>query len=218
MRIIVFGAHASDAESGAGGTIIKMARKNNEVIIVPLTHNEKVRSDRSVRENIEDTIREAKNASNILNAKLEFLNFVDGEINVDKHSTEIISSYIKEKKPDIVFTHWPIDTHPDHQATGILVLRSILSLKNINPELYFFEVWPGEQTNLFIPDRYVDISDVAEEKIKALLCYETERVNDPKKGVLEDIKRMMEFRGKEAGVKYAEAFVSLRKVKISDIF
>jgi LmbE family N-acetylglucosaminyl deacetylase len=48
-------------------------------------------------------------------------------------------------QPDAVFTHWPIDTHPDHQAASLLTLRAYLASRK-RFLLYFFEVNSGSQT------------------------------------------------------------------------
>ncbi len=72
--------------------------------------------------------------------------------------------------------------------------------------LYYFEVNSGDQTMHFLPTDYIDITAVAEQKKKALYAHKSQ---DP-----DDIYRnyhfpMQQFRGREMGVKEAEAFVRL---------
>jgi LmbE family N-acetylglucosaminyl deacetylase len=53
------------------------------------------------------------------------------------------------EKPDIVFTHWPVDSHKDHQLASVLTIQSWLKATE-KFTLYFYEVCIGEQSFLFI--------------------------------------------------------------------
>jgi LmbE family N-acetylglucosaminyl deacetylase len=106
--------------------------------------------------------------------------------------------------PDLVFTHWPIDTHPDHQVASILAIRAWMGLKT--SRLYFFEVNAGSQTQGFLPNTYVDISPVVEQKKTALFAH----VSQDGRGIWREHHEIMAaWRGREAGVAAAEAFVHL---------
>jgi hypothetical protein len=69
--------------------------------------------------------------------------------------------------------------------------------------LYFYEVMTGSQTQTFQPTHYVDIT--AAEKRKRDACFA--HVSQKPEGFYGVHARMNEFRGMEAGVRYAEAFV-----------
>ncbi|HEV2498106.1 MAG TPA: hypothetical protein VGY31_00825 [Terriglobia bacterium] len=70
--------------------------------------------------------------------------------------------------PDVVFTHWPVDTRRDHRATCLLVFDAWLESRK-RFALYYFEVMTGEQTSQFWPTHYVDIT--ATEARKRAVCY-----------------------------------------------
>ena len=74
-----------------------------------------------------------------------------------------------EVRPDVVFLHWPVDTHTDHQAASLLGLRACMALRT--PSVFFFEVNAGSQTGAFRPDTYVDISAMVEKKKASLLAH-----------------------------------------------
>ena len=77
---------------------------------------------------------------------------------------------IAHEKPSVVFTHWPIDSHKDHQAASLLTMQAWLRAGKPF-ELYFFEVCTGSQTMGFKPTDYVDITTVQEQKRKAVYCH-----------------------------------------------
>ncbi len=112
---------------------------------------------------------------------------------------------IANEKPDIVFTHWPLDTHKDHQVASLLTMQSWVR----EPQkftLYFFEVCTGEQTFIFHPTDYVDISDTQEQKRKAVYCHTSQ---DPPGIYSCGHAAMEEFRGRELGVKAGEGFIRM---------
>jgi len=112
---------------------------------------------------------------------------------------------LEEESPDIVFTHWPVDSHKDHQIASLLTIQSWVRTKNKFP-LYFFEVCNGEQTMVFKPSEYVDITAFQGQKRKAVFCH----ISQDPPGIYECGHAIMEeFRGRELGVKAAEGFVRM---------
>ena len=74
--------------------------------------------------------------------------------------------------------------------------------------LYFFEVNSGSQTEGFLPNTYVDISSVVEQKKAALFAH----VSQDGQGIWREHHEIMaSWRGREVGVTAAEAFVHLNR-------
>jgi LmbE family N-acetylglucosaminyl deacetylase len=74
--------------------------------------------------------------------------------------------------------------------------------------LYFFEVNSGSQTEGFLPNTYVDISAVVEQKKAALFAH----VSQDGQGIWREHHEIMaSWRGREVGVLAAEAFVHLSR-------
>ena len=71
-----------------------------------------------------------------------------------------ISTRLAACAPDVLLTHWPVDTHADHQVASLLSFRAWLALAQ-RFTLCCFEVNAGEQTRGFAPTDYVDITPVA---------------------------------------------------------
>jgi LmbE family N-acetylglucosaminyl deacetylase len=112
---------------------------------------------------------------------------------------------LEAEKPDMVFTHWPVDSHKDHQCASLLTIQIWIRSEHKFP-LYFFEVCTGEQTLIFHPTDFVDISDTQEQKRKAVYCH----ISQDPPGIYGCGHAAMEdFRGREMGAKAAEGFVHM---------
>jgi LmbE family N-acetylglucosaminyl deacetylase len=132
---------------------------------------------------------------------MAFLDQITGSTEISVPSYEKFGRALLDHKPDVVFTHWPMDTHRDHRAASLLAydvwLRSRQSFA-----LYFYECELGTQTQCFIPNHYVDITQVENQKREA--CFANATTIKGWWPVHEDMQR---FRGMECGCKAAEAFV-----------
>ena len=118
---------------------------------------------------------------------------------------EAIPELLAAARPDVVFTHWPIDTHLDHQVASLLTFRAALALQPAFP-VFYFEVNAGDQTRCFVPTAYVDIGTARETKKRALFAH----VSQDGEAIYRRHHELMEsFRGREAGCAAAEAFARL---------
>jgi LmbE family N-acetylglucosaminyl deacetylase len=203
LKVVVFGAHPDDPESGCGGTMNLLATQGHEVVSAYLTKGEAGITGKTAKAAAKIRTEEALKACSILNARAEFLGQTDGKTEITaKRYDEVYNFFVKED-PDIVFTHWPIDTHRDHRICSILVYDAWLRLER-KFALYYYEVESGFQTQNFSPTDYVDISHVVGQKSAACMAHESQHPEDWYSGVH---KKMELFRGIEYNCEYAEAFV-----------
>jgi LmbE family N-acetylglucosaminyl deacetylase len=205
LHVVCVGAHPDDPESGCGGTLARYAEKGHRVTIVYLTCGEAGIRGKSHEQAAAIRTAEAEAACKILGARPLFAGQIDGATEVDPRRTEAFVALILAERPDLLLTHWPIDTHPDHQAASLLTIRAGLASRGRVP-LYFFEVNYGYQTMGFQPNDYVDITTVREKKKTALFAH---RSQDGEAIYREHHEIMENFRGRESGVGAAEAFASL---------
>ncbi|MFL5788471.1 MAG: PIG-L deacetylase family protein, partial [Flavisolibacter sp.] len=98
-----------------------------------------------------------------------------------------------------------VDSHPDHQVASILTIQAWMRTSKKYP-LYFFEVCTGEQSMIFHPTDLVDITTTQEQKRKSVYSHLSQ---DPPSIYLCGHAAMEEFRGRELGVKAAEAFIRM---------
>src|SRR4051812_44448381 len=164
-KIVCVGGHPDDPESGCGGTLAKFAAAGHDVTIIYLTTGEAGIEGKTHDEAAVIRKKESINACKILKAKPVFAGQIDGDTIMNNEWVNKMHDLIDSESPDIVFTHWPLDSHKDHQVASLLTVQCWMRTKNKWP-LYFFEVCAGEQTLSFHPTDYMDISDTQEQKRK----------------------------------------------------
>jgi LmbE family N-acetylglucosaminyl deacetylase len=204
-KIVCVGGHPDDPESGCGGTLAKLTNAGHEVTIIYLTTGESGIPGTGHDEAARIRKQEAINACKVLNAKPVFAGQIDGDTVVNNATLKHLQDLFENENPDLVFTHWPIDSHKDHQCASLLTIQTWVRANNKFP-LYFFEVCAGEQTMGFRPTDYVDISDTQEQKRKSVYCHTSQ---DPPGIYGCGHAAMEDFRGRELGVKAAEGFVMM---------
>lgn len=205
-HIVCVGAHPGDPEFGCGGTLAKYSAAGHRVTLLYLTRGEAYDSSLSHATAAATRTAEAEKACKILGATAVFASQVDGDSIFDNERTSEFTRLLMAQKPDIVLTHWPLDTHKDHQISGVITQQAWAKTGRTF-SIYFYEVNTGDETMLFAPTDYVDITDQREKKKSALMAHQSQRPEEVYEGWFHT---MEDFRGLEAGVKAAEAFIHLK--------
>lgn len=203
-KALIIGAHPDDPETGCGGTMIVLKNAGWDVVSVYLTRGEAGIQGKSHDEAAAIRVKEAEAACKVMGVRPVFLSQIDGSSEVNKERYIEVRELIAAEKPDVVFTHWPIDSHADHRVCSTLVYDAWRRL-GYNFELYYFEVMSGVQTHLFHPTDWIDITSVGEQKREACYCHESQGA----RSFYETHYEMEVFRGMEYRCKRAEAFVHL---------
>lgn len=206
LSILCLGAHPDDAETGCGGTLAKFVAQGHDVTIVYLTRGEA--GIRDGERHTTATLRSAESvrACNILETGALFANQIDGETTADLEHARRFSELISSTQPDIVFTHWPIDTHADHRTAAQLVYQA-WQWSSEKFVVVYYEVMTGVQTHHFQPNTYIDISQTCDRKRSAIYAH---RSQGPDR-FYPYHEEMEKRRGQEANLERAEAFVVLRE-------
>ncbi len=207
LKVICVGGHPDDPESGCAGTLARYVELGHVATVIYLTRGERGIRGKSLDESATIRTAECEKACQIIGAKPLFFGQIDGATEATRTHVDAMTKLLSAENPDVVFTHWPIDTHMDHQVASFLTMRACMALQP-HPRLYFFEVNTGSQSQGFLPDTYVDVSTVLEKKKAALFAHESQ----DGKGVWRDHHEVIAaWRGREAGVRAAEAFVHLNR-------
>src|SRR5215469_131478 len=202
-RIIVVGAHPDDPESGCGGTIALYTSLGHEVIILYLTRGEAGIEGKTLQEAAAIRTAESNKACAILEARPSFAGQIDGDTEVNQTRYADFRKLLESEHPDLVLTHWPIDSHRDHRAASLLVYDAWLG-GGRKFSLYYYEVDQGSQTQVFHPTNYVDITQTESRKRAACFAHVSQQ---PETTFYPLHETMSRFRGMEIGTKYAEGFV-----------
>lgn len=201
LRVVFVGGHPDDPQSGCGGTMARYADLSVEVVALFLTRGERGIPGKSPEETAAIRTAEAQKSCEILKARPLFGNQFNGNTEINNARYEEFRKILETEQPDLVFTHWPIDTHPDHRVASLLAYDAWLR-SNKKFHLYFYEVELGSQTQDFWPTVYVDITQT--EARKRAACYAHASTVS---GWYPLHEAMHRFRGIECGCKSAEAFV-----------
>ena len=208
MRIIAIGAHLDDVEIACGGTIARAIDHGHKVKILVLSDSSYSNYDGEVLRTREEALKEGREAAQILGVPdLEVLNFPTKDIPHHSSVVEAIESRLNQFKADVIFTHWPFDTHQAHRNTGLSTLSAARYYTSI---LMYEPMMPAGRSYVgFRPQVYIDISEYINRKIEALKAHVSQyrKYGD---AWLEAVESRCRLRGFEMGVKHAEAFEAVR--------
>ena len=224
MNILIIAAHPDDEVLGCGGTIAKLS-SNSDVYTLILGEGITSRDipDELKKEEVERLRRDAESANEILGVKNVFFeNFPDNKFDAISLLDIIkrIETYIQKIKPEVIYTHHYGDLNIDHQIVHRAVLTVIRPVGNNSvKKILAFEVlssteWNYQnQTNIFTPNTYIDISETMNKKLEAMKCYKSEICDYPHPRSLEGIEILARKRGLEVGLVFAEAFCLVREIE-----
>jgi len=198
LKVIITGGHPGDPEYGCGGTAARYSDLGHEVVLLYLNKGEP--PDSSAPKGVR--AGEAAKACEILKSRPAYAGQVDGRAIVDANHYEQFRKLLESERPNVVFTHWPIDNHADHRAISLLVYEAWLRMGK-SFALYYYEVSNGEDTLQFAPTHYVDIT--REEPRKRAACYAHASQAPDKFYALQEL--VTRLRGIESGHKQAEGFI-----------
>ena len=220
-NILVVVAHPDDETLGAGGTLRKHVLDGDTVNVMSMTDGVGAREDGGEKE-ANNRLEAAKEASNIIGFNwIENYNFEDNALDTYPN-LEIIKAIEKIKNdidPNIVYTHSGGDLNIDHTT----VARSVLTAFRPQPkenckEIRLFEVPSStdygheEITGRFIPNLFIDINELWEEKERALKAYGSEMREYPHSRSIDAVKNLATIRGNQVGLAMAESFQVIRKI------
>ena len=227
-RILVFAAHPDDEVLGCGGTIAFHRSKGNAVGVCYLS--EGISSRLSLKEfenknawskDLNEREQMAKNASKILDFEIiDFLRLPNLRLkNLPLLDiTKQLIKIIKDFQPDTVYVNFPGDLNSDH---GVMFEATYAALRPSNihdvKNILCYEVlssteWAPNIYKQFNPDTFINISNFFTLKMQSVKAYEFEMRAAPHPRSNEIISALAMLRGSQVGVKYAESFMSIRRL------
>lgn len=211
-RILVIAAHPDDEVFGVGGTIVKHVKKGDEVYVVIVTDGVLAKCYGENRFDIVQRRRKiCLEVTKALGVKeVLFFNLPDAKLDTvpQLNLNKLLEDVIEKVQPYRVYTHSPNDLHRDHRI--VFESTMVATRKNVS-EVYCYEVLSS--TSGFKPNVYIDISNELKHKLKALSYYRNTVGKFPFPISLEAVRTFAQFRGIEAGLIVAEAFVCVKKIE-----
>lgn len=259
LQILVIGGHPADVFDHCGGTLAHHIRKGDNVCCVALTQglrihdeiiSEKLRfgmndinSDElkdliTKREDVK--YNEVKEACSLFGiTDIRFMRYDEKVLIVKEELIIAIASLIREIKPHILITHYPLENGgvgSHHGNTGKNVMEAVMFAGTVDfdnpvpawrtPQIFFMSPMEATFKSTYLSseprvycDYYVDVSDVAEIKVRALAKLKSQNYTR------DYSKRHTEcWSGKDGhfmSVGYAESFISYKPeigycLKVSD--
>lgn len=202
-RILALGAHPDDIEYGCGGTLLQYSDLGHHIFLYVLSNGEKA-APPEIRH------REQEDAARLLGAKELFWGgFIDAELPDEHHIIQSLDAIVKKVAPDEVYCPFQNDTHQDHRK---LARASLVATRAITKVICF----DGWSTLDFNPNFFVDIQGVIDRKKSLLACHQSQakRELEYSKNKIEDaVEATARFRGLQAKIHFAEAFVLVRYLR-----
>jgi LmbE family N-acetylglucosaminyl deacetylase len=202
LKVVVAGGHPGDPEYGCGGTVARYTELGHDVVLLYLNRGDSGYLEKPVEDASPMRVAEATKACEILKARPAFAGQLNGRAVVDAAHYDAFRKILEAEKPDVVFTQWPIDGHRDHRATSTLTYDAWLRMGK-KFAFYYYEVSNGEDTLMFTPTHYVDIS--AAEQRKRAACYAHASQTPDRYYALQS--QVARFRGIESGYGQAEGYI-----------
>ncbi len=212
LEWLVLAPHPDDAEIGAGGTLIRLARAGRAVGILELS-----RGERGTQGSPEVRVAECARAAGIMGlAWRGQLGLPDGELRDTLEGAHALAAVLRAVRPRVLVVPHHRDRHPDHFGSYHLSKRAVHLAQLAKADL------PGDphrvgrvllyQGNADItPNVLVDVADVQDVWAASVLAHESQfsgaaisETVTPE--IVERRRARMTYWGTMARVRYAEAF------------
>ncbi len=209
-KVLVISVHPDDETLGCGGTILKHKSEGDMVGCIFVTSGND--HQKTLIEEVVD--KYSFDFSESLNKP---------EITLDDLSlTELIpvfSEVFNRFRPSILYVPNRSDTHSDHRKVFTAISACIKSFRypfikrvlmcEVISETDFA---PPVIENSFMPNVFVDITMFRDKKMEILNLYKHEILEDPHTRSLSAIEALQRYRGSQASVQYAEAFMLIKEI------
>lgn len=213
-KVLVIAVHPDDETLGCGGTLLKYKSNGDEIHWLIATEIKE--SEGFAKETIEKRKKEIEKVALSYGFNSVYRLGLS-TMRVDEYSmSELIgkiSEVINKVQPNIIYLPFKSDIHSDHRKIFKAAYSCTKSFRYpFIKKIYMMETLSetefalSTQEDSFIPNVFVDISQVFEKKLEIIRIFESELGNHPFPRSIRNIKALATYRGAFAGVNYAEAF------------
>lgn len=228
LDVLAIGAHPDDVELACGGTLLKLAALGYRVGVMDMA-----RGEMGTRGSAEIRAREAEAASREMKLVVrDNLELPDGHIWLNEESRVGMVRKIRKYRPRVIFTHYWEDPHPDHVHTCQIVREGahVAGLAKYDAEQGQDRFRPYTVAHFMFPRTaapsfVVDISDYAEQKLRAVRCYSSQLYDPSSKepetnlsgeSFLRRVEARQRFYGSLIMAEHAEGFIVREALNVHD--
>lgn len=191
-RILALHAHPDDIEFQCAGTLALLAEAGCPLTLATMTPGDCGSADRDAATIAAVRRAESEAAARLLGAEYVCLEFRDMAVFNDDESRRRVVEAIRRARPDLILTAPPVDYHPDHEATSLLVRDACFATTLPNyktrqwepasplakiPHLYHVDPLGGvdRADQPVVPGFRVDIAAGVDLKRRMLACHASQR-------------------------------------------
>ena len=216
LDVLAIGAHPDDVELGVGGTLLLLADQGYRVCILDLT-----RGEAGSRGTVKERMKEADKAAGLLEVDDRYnAELPDGGLTNSTEQQRKLIPFIRALRPAVILCHRRNDRHPDHRTARDLVrdanfFSGVASIATDEgpyraPFIYYYNPYFDDDA---APDIVMDVSEVFEDKLKALEAYKSQLFNPAFEGpdtrvsseeFWEAIRTRAAYWGSRIGAEYGE--------------
>ncbi len=225
-RVLVIMAHPDDPDFSCAGTAILMARQGIQVTYMILTNGDKGNHNPLITRNQLILMRkeEQRRAAELCGVKeVLFMGEEDGFLRPTPEIRKRVTREIRRIRPELIICSNPeryfgenYINHPDHRNAGLVALEAIFPAADnpmFYPDMADEGYRPHKIQQLYVsghaqPTVEVDITEVFEQKLQAILCHESQ-FEEPEK-LAEWMRRRSGEVQPDGSVRYFERFKGLR--------
>jgi LmbE family N-acetylglucosaminyl deacetylase len=219
-KVLAIYAHPDDPDISAGGTLARWAGAGAEVHVCICAEGDKGSVDPAVipSELVVRRRREVAAAGAALGvSRHHWLGLADGEVEDNVGVRERLVALLRLLRPDAVVAPDPTAVyfgstyvnHRDHRIVGWLSIDAVAPAAAM-PHYFPGAGPPHRVTHLYLsgtlePDVWIDITATIDAKAAAIACHESQ-VGEPGEWLRGVVRQRAEDAGRQAGIRYAEAF------------
>ena len=191
-RVLAIHAHPDDIEFQCAGTLAVLGAAGCHLTLATMTPGDCGSMDRDGLTIAAVRRAEAEASARLLEAEYVCLEFRDMAVFNDDESRRRVVEAIRRARPDLILTAPPVDYHPDHEATSVLVRDACFATTLPNyktrqwepapplakiPHLYYMDPLGGvdRDNRPVVPNFSVDVSAFVDLKRRLLACHASQR-------------------------------------------
>ncbi len=213
VDVLIIAAHPDDAELGMGGAISRLKEEGKSVGVVDLTSGEP-----TPRGNEERRSEETRKASEVLGLDWRLcLQLPNRSLESTLDARRKLAGVIRQQRPEVLFTHFQEDAHPDHWVASTVSDASRFWSKLSKTDLPGKPHWPSRVIQFYSmhlrsnprPSFILDVSPYFDRKVESLECYQSQFIEGKPTGTdsfIATVCHHARYWGSLIGARYGEPF------------